>query len=133
VPPTTTSAFLSLSPVYTANAAQLKIDVKQTAAFVTAAQTRNQLGVASALDSLPQTGAALGLYNTLLAYDTATARNAFNQLSGEVHAASRAVLLYDNYLEEGIRQRLGNELPTVRGERASAWLAGSGKVFKQDG
>ncbi len=133
VPPTTTSAFLSLSPVYTANAAQLKIDVKQTAAFVTAAQTRNQLGVASALDSLPQTGAALGLYNTLLAYDTATARNAFNQLSGEVHAASRAVLLYDNYLEEGIRQRLGSELPTVRGERASAWLAGSGKVFKQDG
>ncbi|MFX7140641.1 autotransporter domain-containing protein, partial [Acinetobacter baumannii] len=42
-------------------------------------------------------------------------------------------LLYDNYLEEGIRQRLGSELPTVRGERASAWLAGSGKVFKQDG
>ena len=32
--------------------------------------------------------------------------------SGEVHAASRAVL-HDNYLE-GIRQRLGSELPTVR-------------------
>ncbi len=66
-------------------------------------------------------------------YDAGSARAAFDQLSGEVHAASRAVLLYDNYLEEGIRQRLGSELPTVRGERASAWLAGSGKVFRQDG
>ncbi|MEG0185591.1 MAG: autotransporter domain-containing protein, partial [Stenotrophomonas sp.] len=133
VPPKTTSAFLSLTPVYTPNAAQLKIDVAQTAAFVTAAQTRNQRGVAGALDSLPQTGAALGLYNTVLMYDAATARSAFNQLSGESHAATRSVLLRDNYLEEGIRQRLGSELPSVRGERASAWLAGSGKVSRQDG
>lgn len=90
--------------------------MKQTAAFVTAAQTRNQLGVASALDSLPQTGAALGLYNTLLAYDSATARNAFNQLSGEVHAASRAVLLYDNY---------GRGHPPASWQRAAdgAWRA----------
>ncbi|WP_049440547.1 autotransporter outer membrane beta-barrel domain-containing protein, partial [Stenotrophomonas maltophilia] len=130
---TSPSAFLTITPVYTANTANLQIDVAQTAAFTTAATTRNQYNTAAALDSLPQSGPALGLYNTVLMYDAGTARSAFDQLSGEVHAASRAVLLYDNYLEEGIRQRLGSELPTVRGERASAWLAGSGKVFRQDG
>ena len=52
----------------------------QTAAFTTVANTRNQYNTAAALDSLPQSGAALGLYNTVLIYDAGTARSAFDQL-----------------------------------------------------
>ncbi|PSD21715.1 hypothetical protein C7E12_23300, partial [Stenotrophomonas maltophilia] len=37
---------------------------------------RNQYNTAAALDSLPQSGAALGLYNTVLMYDAGTARSA---------------------------------------------------------
>ena len=118
----TPSAFLTITPVYTANTANLQIDVAQTAAFTTAAKTRNQYNTAAALDSLPQSGPALGLYNTVLIYDAATARSAFDQLSGEVHAASRAVLLYDNYLEGGIRQRLGDDHQPARAGPAQKLL-----------
>jgi hypothetical protein len=48
--------------------------VAQTAAFTTVAKTRNQYNTAAALDSLPQSGPALGLYNTLM-YDAGTARS----------------------------------------------------------
>ncbi|NDV88857.1 autotransporter domain-containing protein [Aurantimonas aggregata] len=63
--------------------------------FVAAAQSANQFATAQALDGLSQIAGAetLPLYNAVLFSDLAGARSAFEQLSGEVHAAVRGALV----------------------------------------
>jgi outer membrane autotransporter protein len=100
------SAFLSATIANTANAVDLTIAVATTPnppnppgpppVFVTAAQTRNQLATAGALDTLVQSGSSLALYNSLLVLDAATAREAFNSLSGEIYASTKTALIEDS-------------------------------------
>ncbi len=100
------SAFLSATILNTANAVDLTIAVATTPnppnppgpppVFVTAAQTRNQLATAGALDTLVQSGTSLALYNSLLVLDAATAREAFNSLSGEIYASTKTALIEDS-------------------------------------
>ncbi|RDJ20331.1 hypothetical protein DWF00_14190, partial [Bosea caraganae] len=66
------------------------------AVFQTVAQTRNQLSTALALNTLPQVGGTLALYNSLLMLDAGSARTAFNQLSGEVHASAKTALVEES-------------------------------------
>ncbi|CAN7506280.1 autotransporter domain-containing protein [Phyllobacterium sp. LjRoot231] len=102
------SAFLSATLANTANAVDLTIAVQQTPpnppnppgppqVFVTAAQTRNQFATAGALDTLVQSGSSLALYNSLLVLDAATARDAFDSLSGEIYASTKTALIEDSH------------------------------------
>lgn len=127
------SAFIAPSLSYTQNDALLTIALTDVpgpgpggpAIFQTVAETRNQYNVAMALNTLPQTGDALALYNRLLMLSADEARNAFGHLSGEVHASTRTALFDDRLVRDAVSRRMvGN----VHGESAggvTAWIDGS--------
>lgn len=60
------------------------------------AQTRNQRATALALNGLQQSGSSLALYNALAMLGESAARNAFDQLSGEIHASVLTGLVEDS-------------------------------------
>ncbi len=100
--------------------------------FGAAAANSNQRALAAGLDTLQQSGEALALYNQLLMLDADQAREAFDHLSGEIHASNRALLLDDRFLHEGIGQRLrGN--PSIKAHGGGFWLSGGGASNRQDG
>lgn len=127
----TPSAFLPLALDYSGNALVLRID--QPSDFSTAAETRNQHATAVALNTLPQSGEALVLYNTLLMFDGATARGAFDALSGEIHAGTRALLLDDRFVDDAVNRRLHGDVTQTQGQRGTLWLGGSGRSTRQAG
>lgn len=62
--------------------------------FTTVALTPNQFATAAALDTLPQAGPELGLYNALLSLSSGSeARAAFDQLSGEAYASAQGLFI----------------------------------------
>ena len=61
--------------------------------FQTVAETSNQWNTAGALSSLTQSGPSLALYNSLLLLSAPEAREAFNQLSGEVYPSMQSNLI----------------------------------------
>lgn len=81
--------FLTTGVDYKRNSISLEIERSQIA-FATAAQSRNERNVATALDGMAASS-TLALPVTLL--DFAGARNAFNNLSGEIHASARTALI----------------------------------------
>ncbi|CAB3797763.1 autotransporter domain-containing protein [Paraburkholderia fynbosensis] len=83
------SAFYRLLTSYDAN--DVYLSAQQFRRFADAALTPNQIATAGALDSLPA-GSALRAAIGDLQTD-ATARGAFDQLSGEIHASAKTVLL----------------------------------------
>ncbi|NJC41711.1 uncharacterized protein with beta-barrel porin domain [Brevundimonas alba] len=88
------SAFVGMRDGYTATTAY--IDVAQLRALIEAGLTPNQRETAAGADSLAQTNplkAAL-----LLLPDDAAARDAFDQLSGEIHPATRGAMADDSRL-----------------------------------
>ncbi|APP79507.1 transporter [Xanthomonas hortorum pv. gardneri] len=101
--------------------------------FGAVAVSSNQRATAAALNTLQQSGAALALYNGLLMMDADTARAAFDDLSGEIHASNRALLLEDRFLREGINQRLRQNRTIAEDGGASAWVSGGGASNRQDG
>lgn len=107
-------------------------DARPPIVFGAVARTGNQRATAAALDSLQQSGDALALYNTLLMLDEAAALAAFDDLSGEMHASNRALLLDDRFLRDGISQRLRPD-PAMVANGASAWVAASGASTRQKG
>ena len=148
------SAFLAPSLAYAGNEVKLTIVVKDggtpvdpvtpvdpgnpgnggnpPVVFGAVAATGNQRATAAALDSLHQSGQALALYNGVLMLDEAGARAAFDDLSGEIHASNRALLLEDRFLRDGIAQRLRPDAG-MASSGPSAWVAGGGSAKRQDG
>ncbi|MEQ9745231.1 autotransporter outer membrane beta-barrel domain-containing protein [Pectobacterium actinidiae] len=61
--------------------------------FQTVAETGNQWNTAGALSTLTQSGPSLALYNSLLLLSAPEARDAFNQLSGEVYPSVQSNLI----------------------------------------
>nr|WP_250898733.1 autotransporter domain-containing protein [Enterobacter ludwigii] len=61
--------------------------------FQTVANTSNQWNTAGALSTLTQNGPSLALYNSLLVLSAPQAREAFNQLSGEVYPSVQSNLI----------------------------------------
>lgn len=61
--------------------------------FQTVAITSNQWNTAGALSTLTQNGPSLALYNSLLVLSAPQAREAFNQLSGEVYPSVQSNLI----------------------------------------
>jgi outer membrane autotransporter protein len=82
--------------------------------FQTVAQTRNQFATALALNTLPQAGGTLALYNSLLMLDAPSARGAFDALSGEVHASAKTALVDESWLlRNAVNDRLRSAFDAV--------------------
>ncbi|WP_147283737.1 autotransporter outer membrane beta-barrel domain-containing protein, partial [Bosea caraganae] len=99
------------------------------AIFETVARTRNQFATAHGLDTLPQMGGTLALYNSLLMLDAPSARAAFDALSGEIHASAKGVLV-----EEGsaLRDAATGRLRSAFGAVGAAPMATMNYGFTAD-
>ncbi|MBJ3785830.1 autotransporter domain-containing protein [Devosia sediminis] len=82
-------AFLSAVLDYETHRVSLTL-ARNSNSFPDVAETANQRATAGAVEGL---GAGNAVYDRVLTYDVADARNGFDQLSGEVHASSQAALL----------------------------------------
>lgn len=119
-------AFLTPTLGYGANAVTLSLqrnDVNLNAV----AQTANQRAVATAANPL---GFTSPVYNALVVLDAATARSAFGQLSGEIHASARTAIMDDDrYVRDAINQHLAgmtndaNGLNVTNDGGVTAWTA----------
>ncbi|WP_250061368.1 autotransporter domain-containing protein [Stenotrophomonas mori] len=85
------SPFLKPSALFSANRLQLAIERGQ--ALASAATTRNQKPVATALDSMADSS---GLLQRLVLLSAPQAATAFDQLSGEIHASAKSLLAQDS-------------------------------------
>jgi outer membrane autotransporter protein len=86
---TSISAFFGVTASYDAN--HVYLTVQQTGSLAAAALTPNQKAVSTALDALPAQNVLFDAVASLPTF--AAARTAFDQLSGEIHASVRTVLL----------------------------------------
>ncbi|MEL5230460.1 autotransporter domain-containing protein [Serratia ureilytica] len=126
--------------------------------FQTVAESGNQWNTAGALSTLAQRGPSLALYNSLLLLSAPEAREAFNQLSGEVYPSMQSNLIAGstqlfNVLNQRMLRPFDNDsLPVpplamslvqpaqaqnsgVWGQTFSSWgrNSGNGNVGKLDG
>ncbi|WP_164099118.1 autotransporter outer membrane beta-barrel domain-containing protein [Serratia marcescens] len=126
--------------------------------FQTVAESGNQWNTAGALSTLTQSGPSLALYNSLLLLSAPEAREAFNQLSGEVYPSMQSNLIAGstqlfNVLNQRMLRLFDNDsLPIpplamslvqpaqaqnsgVWGQTFSSWgkNSGNGNVGKLDG
>ncbi|WP_273974468.1 autotransporter domain-containing protein [Serratia ureilytica] len=126
--------------------------------FQTVAESGNQWNTAGALSTLAQRGPSLALYNSLLLLSAPEAREAFNQLSGEVYPSMQSNLIVGstqlfNVLNQRMLRLFDNDsLPVpplamslvqpaqaqnsgVWGQTFSSWgrNSGNGNVGKLDG
>ncbi|MEL5471305.1 autotransporter domain-containing protein [Serratia nevei] len=126
--------------------------------FQTVAESGNQWNTAGALSTLMQSGPSLALYNSLLLLSAPEAREAFNQLSGEVYPSMQSNLIAGstqlfNVLNQRMLRLFDNDsLPIpplamslvqpaqaqnsgVWGQTFSSWgkNSGNGNVGKLDG
>ncbi|MER0237166.1 autotransporter domain-containing protein [Fulvimarina sp. MAC8] len=97
------SAFYGIRDNYDAN--NVYLDVAQIRSFTDAALTRNQYGAGSGLQSLPVGNGLRGIIETMP--DDATARAAFDQSSGEIHASAMTVLIEDGRF---VREATGDHI-----------------------
>lgn len=91
------SAFLGFRDGYTATT--VFVELAQVRPFVAAGETRNQLSVAGALDTLPSANPMAAAL--LVLPDDASARRAFDALSGEIHPGVRTTMSEDSRLPRG--------------------------------
>ncbi|MEM5582537.1 autotransporter domain-containing protein [Roseibium sp. AS2] len=82
-------AFLDAALVYGAKAVTLTL-TRNSSGFSSAAQTRNQRATANAVSSL---GNGNSLYDAVVVLSAADAREAFDGLSGEMHASTNTLLV----------------------------------------
>ncbi|MCZ0734454.1 autotransporter domain-containing protein [Phreatobacter sp. AB_2022a] len=113
------SAFRVLRDSYDANNAYLDVVGR---AFVEAAATRNQVATARALDMIAPSGP---LYDAIMALPTdSAARDAFDRLSGEIHASAKTALIEDSgFLREAAIGRLRSAFGTVAAASAPVNMA----------
>ncbi|MGE6784730.1 autotransporter outer membrane beta-barrel domain-containing protein, partial [Ensifer adhaerens] len=99
---TSNLAFLTPTLSYDANDVFLKL-VRNDIGLASVADTRNQRATAKALEAL---GSGV-LHDAILSLDAATARSAFDQLSGEIYASQRSALIEDShFIRDAINERL---------------------------
>ncbi|HEY0332339.1 MAG TPA: autotransporter-associated beta strand repeat-containing protein [Stenotrophomonas sp.] len=135
------SNLLFLDPVlsYTATTVELAL-LRNDVSFASVADTPNQRAVAIAADAL---GWASPVYIALTGLDGPQARDAFDQLSGEMHASLRTALFDDSrYVREAINGRLASALDPSLNAGDGLWAAswkhwsdhdGDGNAARLDG
>ncbi|WP_263263433.1 autotransporter serine protease [Pseudomonas sp. RIT-PI-S] len=121
-------AFLTGNLAYTGSGLSLAVQ-RNADSFASAAQTRNQRNVAVAAEQL---GAGNAVYESVLLSDSATsARQAYTQLSGEVHPAIATQLINDSrQLRDAVSDRLRleglYEQPAPGSEDNNVWVKALG-------
>ncbi len=104
---TDNSAFLDFTLDQTI-ANQVWLQITTVADFASVAQTPNQKAAAGGVQPL---GPGNGVYDAVVALDASTARGAFDQLSGEIHASTKGALLdQSRFMREATLGRLGERL-----------------------
>ena len=105
-------AFLTPVLSYATNAVTLSLE-RNDITFNTVAQTPNQQAVAAAANPL---GFGNPVYDALVVLDAPTARHAFDQLSGEIHASTRtAIADNDHYMRDAINAHLAGQSNSANG------------------
>ncbi len=90
---TSNLAFLDASLLYGATSISLELE-RNNISFGEVARTRNQRATAEAAEKL---GDGHGVFDAILDLDEDMARQAFDSLSGEVHASVQSMLLMDSH------------------------------------
>lgn len=102
--------FLSFGISYHANDVYLDVN-RSNVTFASAGQTLNQIATGGGLDSVPLTSS---LVNAVAQLDASSARAAFDQLSGEVHASAKTALIEDSrFVREAAIDHLRSAFDTV--------------------
>jgi outer membrane autotransporter protein len=97
------SAFAGLAGAYDEQHAYLAVE--QTRTLTAAAASPNQFAAASGVQSLDNASPLKGAI--VMLPDDATARNAFDQVSGEAYASAQSAFLNDShYLRDAVRNRV---------------------------
>ena len=123
----TTSNLVFLDPVLTYDTQAVHLSLQRNdISFVSTALTPNQRATATAADTLGFGNAA---YRALTTLSAAEAPQAFDALSGEVHASVPTALVEDSrYLRETMRDRLD----TARADGSGVWVASWGHSARDD-
>lgn len=99
----TVTPFLAYGLTYDASNVYLGVS-RSNVTFASAGSTRNQIAAGGGADSLPLGSPLVGALTQL---DLPQARGAFDQLSGEVHASAKSVMIEDSrFLREAAIDRL---------------------------
>ncbi|HEV7322669.1 MAG TPA: autotransporter-associated beta strand repeat-containing protein [Ensifer sp.] len=100
---TSNLAFLDPSLSYDANNAYLKLS-RNNVSFSGVGETRNQIATGNGVESL---GRINPVNNAVLNLSAPQARNAFDQLSGEIHASAKSALTEDSrFIRNAINDRI---------------------------
>src|SRR5690606_26077215 len=115
-------AFLDPSLSYDANNAYLTL-VRNEAAFASVGRTRNQIATAGRVNSLE---AGNAVYDTVLGLSADQARNAFDQLSGEIQASAQTAMMEDSrYVRNAANGRLRSAIGAAGASRATVAAYGA--------
>ncbi|MBB4837361.1 autotransporter-associated beta strand protein [Sphingomonas kyeonggiensis] len=109
-------AFLTPSLVYSAASVQLRL-LRNDVSLGAVAQTPNQVAVAAAVGAR----SSGEVFDAVIGLNAGDARNAFDQLSGEVFAAGMTVAGRDGH--DTARELIGR-IDGPRGQKRTAWIAG---------
>ncbi|GLR87342.1 autotransporter outer membrane beta-barrel domain-containing protein [Bradyrhizobium iriomotense] len=114
---TSNLAFLTPSLSYDANDVYLTL-TRNSVSFAAVGVTPNQIATAGGIDSLGMGGA---VSNALLNLSASQAQNAFDQLSGEIHASAKNVLIDDSrFTRDAALDRLRAAFDSVGGPSMAA-------------
>jgi fibronectin-binding autotransporter adhesin len=115
----TTANLAFLSPIVTYDANDAYLGFVQTDPFWTAAKTPNEIATATALQQLPGNSA---LYSAIVGQGAAGALQAFDALSGEIHASAVSAAFDDSRLpREAVLDRLANPYGSLPGRGAAGF------------
>ncbi|UNK79197.1 autotransporter domain-containing protein [Sphingopyxis granuli] len=117
---TSNLAFLDPSLSYDANNAYLRL-TRNDISFAGIGVTPNQVAAGAGTESL---GIGNDIFDAVLNLSTAQAQNAFDQLSGEIHASARTAMIEDSrFVRSAVWDRLRG---AANGDRGGLWGEGFG-------
>ncbi|MGA0563747.1 autotransporter domain-containing protein [Ancylobacter sp. VNQ12] len=124
--PTQNLPFLDLALAYDATAVYLDI-VRNQVTFPSVGVTRNEIATAAAVEAL---GSSTALYDAVVGQASAAdARQAFNAVSGEIHASTVTVLMDDSRLiRTALLDRMQGD-PAPASNVSVAGVPGTGNAF----
>jgi autotransporter-associated beta strand protein len=122
-------AFLTPTLAYTANAVDLTL-IRNDLLFSDIGVTRNQRSTAGAIEAL---GEGAPVFDAVVKLDAASARSAYDQLSGEIHANLRGALADDDrFKREAINQHLLTQFADETEDAVAAWASAWGHSGSHD-
>ena len=116
-------AFLTPQLSYAANAVNLTL-IRNDILFADIGATRNQKATAGAIESI---GEDQPVFDTVVKLDAASARRAYDQLSGEIHANLQGAIADDDrYKREAINQHLLTQFADETEDSFATWASAWG-------